>query len=463
MNQTELLLSEKKEIVDLFKKNMYKDVIYFFRNIDTNFEFLDKDIDDIFAVLAISFFREKKFIDAINVSRKISKNYFKTDYLLNEVLGESYYQENNILKAFYYYNEALSIKPTLKSAKHKHLVLKKRLNKIVNEKEIDDVLQLAIKNRKVLWIRELSYLYYSIGSYKKSNKCLEIIVELNGDLDLVDQLTFSLKGLDNTKNSWEKLTEGCNKDFFGYELVDKGNKKLVVVVSPHSKFALKGYKFDSSFDILYIGDNTSSYYTYIYKDIVKLINNIIKDKVYTELSLVGASKGGTGALMFYQELSSILSIPIKCLAFSPQVKLYPFNTNLVIPSYRRFLSICEINPIAEMFLVKAPKIENIIKRDIDTVTIVYGDGYEMDKLEVELISNESGIHKKEIHYSGHATIIPFTIPYGRSYQDLKTTYSSLDKTKDEDFQALGGGQTVDIIDQIWDLYNNPEIDLNSLL
>lgn len=458
-----LSFSERKEIIDLFKNGMYKDVIFIFNKMNIDFKFFDKDVDSVFAIVAISFFREKRYINAIDISKKISKNYFKTDYLLNEVLGESYYQENNILQAFYYYDEALKIKPTLKSAKYKYLILKKRLNKIVKEKEIDDVLQLAIKNKKTVWIRDLSYLYYSIGNYKKSNRCLETIIELNGNLDLIDQLTFSLKGLDNNRNSCEKLIQGCDVDFFSYELIDKGNQKLVVVVSPHSKFALKGYKFNSSFDILYIGDNTSSYYTYIYKDVVELISNIIEVKGYTELSLVGASKGGTGALMFYQELSNILSIPIRCLAFSPQVRLYPFNTNLVIPSYRRFLSICEINPIAEMFLAKAPKVENIIKRDIDNVTIVYGDGYEMDKREAELISDESGIQKQEIHYSGHATIIPFTIPYGRSFKDLEVTYSSLDKTKDEDFQALGGGQTVDIIDQIWKLYNNPEIDLNNLL
>lgn len=162
-------------------------------------------------------------------------------------------------------------------------------------------------------------------------------------------------------------------------------------------------------------------------------------------------------------LSQQLHIPIKCIAFSPQISLYPFNKNLVIPSYRRFISICDINPIAKSLLVNAPNIRDIQKRDIDSITIIYGSNYEMDRIEAERILNIDGIEFKKLDFNGHSTMIPYTIPHGKSYQDLERTYANLRNLKDEDFQALGGGQIVDIIDQIWALYNDPEIELNKIL
>lgn len=87
----------------------------------------------------------------------------------------------------------------------------------------------------------------------------------------------------------------------------------------------------------------------------------------------------------------------------------------------------------------------------------------MDKIEAQKIPLSSGVEVIELPFSGHSTSIPYTIPEGRSYEQLQKFYAGLVNLDDQDFQALGGGQTVDLIDEIWALYQNPEIELNKLL
>ncbi len=55
------------------------------------------------------------------------------------------------------------------------------------------------------------------------------------------------------------------------------------------------------------------------------------------------------------------------------------------------------------------------------------------------------------------------IPVGKTYEELKSTYSNLRNSNDRDFAALGGNKTVDVIDEIWALYQDPNIDLNKII
>lgn len=446
-----------EEFQTYFDQQSYQKIIKGYEESRISFDSFHRNI-------VISYFRLKEYTKVIDLSKKIDVDCLETDYLVNEVIASAYYQCNDLENAYKYYKYAVDIKPNLKSAWQSFIVLKFRLNFGLTEKEIDKALKVAEKLHRIEWLRELSYLYYSLENYEKANYCLDLVVSGGSNLNYIDQLVYSLKGVGSqSENILSALSKRSKTDLINKKHIKKGNSKLVITFSPHAKFVLQGYKFNEEFDLLHIGDESASYYTFIFKKLATMISSLVQKYNYKDITLVGTSKGGTGCLILYMVLSKYLNIPINCIAFSPQISLYPFNKNLTIPSYRRFINICEINPIAKSLLVRAPSIKDIKKRSIDSISVIYGSGFEMDKVEVEKIANNIDIYFEKLDYNGHSTLIPYTIPQGKSYRDLEVTYANLRGLKDEDFQALGGGKTIDIIDQIWKLYNNPRIDLNSLL
>lgn len=445
----------------LFSEREYFEVIHYFETLNDVVSNLD---NKTYAYIAISYFKVKDFKRSISVAQRISEDEFRSNHILNEIVAESNYQLNNLENALKFYESAIKIKSSLKSALVKCIILKHRLGYILSSQEIDHALDISEKSKRIEWVRDISYIYYSLGDYAKANYCLETIVRLQGKLNFIDQLTYSLRGVDSKKNYVEFLLPNrSDSRLYRCKHIKNNSKKLVIIVSPHYKYLLQSYKFDGSQDLLFIGDATSSYYTFTHKEIARLIENTVVKFKYEQTTLVGASKGGTGCLLMYPHLSKILDIPIKCIAFSPQISLYPFNKNLVIPSYRDFIKNCEINPIVRSFAIEAPSIKNIRKRNADEIIVVYGKGYKMDVMETAPLLNNSSIKLVALDYSAHATIIPYSIPVGKTYEELKSTYSNLRNSNDRDFAALGGNKTVDVIDEIWALYQDPNIDLNKIL
>ncbi|WP_350655694.1 hypothetical protein [Psychrobacter sp. S1-30-MNA-CIBAN-0213] len=420
--------------------------------------------NDFYYKLMVSHFRVKKFRKVVEISKIINESYLNNSYLLCEIVGESNYQFNQLQESFKYFEKAILLNPNLKSARHRYIVLKFRNGLNLTKKDLDKGLTIALKNKKEIFLRDLSYLYYTLRYFEKANYCLEKIVEFGYKLNYIDQLTFSLRGSGGNTKNIESFSNKEEKDeLFQFKHILKRNKKIVVTMSPNNKYMFQSYKFDEKFDLLHVLDKTASYYIFLYKDLSKLISEMVEKYEYEEVVLIGSSKGGTGCLLVYTELKSFLSIPINCITFSPQIHIYPFNENLNIPSYQRFISSCEINPIANHILSNTPKISDIKKRPLDKVKIIYGSGFKMDKIEAQHIVSNQDIDLIELDYNGHTTSIPYTIPAGKTYSDLKKAYANLKSLQDEDFQALGGGETIDIIDQIWKLYNDPEISLNNIL
>ncbi|HDL5739551.1 TPA: hypothetical protein PXE85_001293, partial [Mannheimia haemolytica] len=61
----------------------------------------------------------------------------------------------------------------------------------------------------------------------------------------------------------------------------------------------------------------------------------------------------------------------------------------------------------------------------------------------------------ELPYSGHATVIPLTVPEGKTKEWLSNL------TVDPDLAALGG--ITDLIDEIWEIYQNSNMRLYKFL
>lgn len=392
---------------------------------------------------------------------ELDKEILNKDYLINELTAE-YYLKNNILdKSFNYFNKAISIRPNLKSARQKRLVLSQRLGKSLDVTELIFCINQAYKIKNINWLRINSYIAYSTMNFKLANHCLRSIITLGGRLNYIDSLTYTLLGDKDINNNSPSLINKVNFPLFSSHFEKENNKKLVITLATVDNYAFKSYHFRS--DRLYIKDETDSYYIFSSESIVDYIVKVINENNYKDISIVGTSKAGTGALMIYDLLSKKINIKIRCVAFSPQVKLFPFNPNLVIPSYQRLSPVLEIHPIANYIINGLSQPSDIVVKKGDEVTIIYGSNYLMDLNESKLIEQSSGIKKIELSYSGHATSIPLTIPDGKSKEELRVKYQKLKEAADNDFMSLGGGSTVDLIDEIWDIYKNPLLKLNNFI
>lgn len=427
-------------VIELYKKNQ-----------STEFS------DELLKLVAISYYRKNLPNNCLNVLHKISKNFLKEDYLLNEILAHCYLKNGNFDAAYDALSAALNLRPNLIQARHRLLVLSARKGLVITKQEIDHCWNNAIKIGDKNWIRELAYIYYSKGYYTETNRCIDKIVEFGGQLDLLDRLAYTAAG--QSTRHYEP------KQYFKERFVQstQNSDHLVVILSPDHNFAFKAYQFSTSLDLLYIADETYSWYCFLVNELSEFLIEKISKFGYKKVTLLGGSKAASGALVLYQYLIKKIKIPVNCIAFSPQIDLYPYNNNLIIPTYLTLSTYFAVHPAAYFMMNKVLQPKHIQVRAGDSVKIFYGKGFEMDKVEAQKIPQSSGVEVIGLDFSGHSTSIPYTIPEGRTYEQLKTFYAKLSDLDDQDFQALGGGQTVNLIDEIWALYQDPEVDLNKLI
>lgn len=413
--------------------------------------------DEFLRLVAISYYQKQLPNNCLNILHKISKNFLKEDYLLNEILAHCYLKNGNFDGAYDSLSVALTLRPSLIQARHRLLILTARKGLAITKQEIDHCWNNAIKIGDKNWIRELTYVYYSQGYYTETNRCIDKIVELGGQLDLLDRLAYTAAG--------QSAQSYTIKQYFKDRFVQsaQNNDHLVIILSPDHNFAFRSYQFSASLDLLYIADETYSWYCFLVNELSEFLIEKISRFGYKKVTLLGGSKAASGALILYQYLIKKLNIPVNCIAFSPQIDLYPYNNNLIIPTYLTLSTYFAIHPVAYFMMNKVLQPKHIQVRKGDSVKVFYGKGFEMDKIEAQKIPHSSGVEIIELDFSGHSTSIPYTIPEGRTYEQLKVFYAKLSDLDDQDFQALGGGQTVNLIDEIWALYQDPRVDLNKLI
>lgn len=442
------------KINQLYKQSKYKDIVDL---VKYNQVFENCDVEKII----ISSYKCQDYNLCLKVVDTIDLSLLLGNYLLNEILGECYLENNELELAYEYFNRAVNLKPSLKAARQKRLILNQRLGYNLDNKELETCIDIAYQSKKIDWLRSNAYIAYSNLNFNLSNRCLRSIVTLGGHLNYLDKMTFTLLGEDAAViKNWETLnikTPALYESTF----IKKNSEKLIVTLATENSIAFKSYDF--KYDTFNVIDNTSSYYIFSVLKIADDIAKLVAKKSYQKVSIVGASKAGSGALMLYELLSKNIEIKINCVAFSPQIKLYPFNSNLKIPSYKKFSKVLDLHPIARHLLSKVVQPVEITVRDNDEVTVIYGNGFDMDIIESSFIASSSGINKIELKYSGHASSIPLTIPKGKGKEELRDRYSRLIENKDSGFIKLGGANTIDLIDEIWSIYQDNTMELNNFL
>lgn len=431
-------LDNAKKLQDKFSNNQFADVCADFENLYQNQPDITLD-DEVLKIVAISYFRTAKKQSCLSVLEKISTDFFEKDFFLNEIGAECSFDLNKLQQAYQWFCRAIEINPKLVSARYKKMILQFRLFGTFCPKDLQINLENARAGKRQQWLRDLAYLFYHQGCFNEANQCLTQLSKIGGQFHFLDRITFNSLQTVNTEEQSLILKQQQGVAHIATKFVRNYANHLVVVLATHHTHAFSNYKFGEKFDLLFMADLTSSYYVFLLNEFIQKILDKNREFAYDSISLVGASKAGTGAMIIYQELIKQYDKPVNVIAFSPPFDLYPFNPNLLIPSYQHLAKLFDIHPVAKHLFANTKLPKNLVAREQDKVLVIYGTGYDMDAKEVANITKEQGIVVKPLAYSGHSTSIPYTIPDNKTLDDLKRIYANLADLPDEDFQALGGG------------------------
>ncbi|MEC8886632.1 MAG: hypothetical protein VX875_05955 [Pseudomonadota bacterium] len=456
--QSEFELSRGFEpiICKLIKEEKYSEVYNYIHNsLDYELSTLKK--------LCIMFFKLKKYEQCINVGSKFLVQ--NQDYYICEIVAESYLVLNELQDANKYFELALKLNANLVSAKFKFLMTSAQLGKVLSTKDIADMKKIAIKRENASWVRTTAHLLLEYQYYDDCIKLFNILKRIQKQgLYSIDNLSLAnaYKCLNDKKNYKCHLDEAINGSFeFEFHQSGVDSDKLLVTFSSASGYVLRKYQYNA--DRLNIIDGSYSYYLYSSEFIVELITKLAKKYNYSHISLVGLSKGSCGALSVSNSLRHKLkNTSINAVLFSGQMRLWPFNKNLKIPSYREFVKYLQINSyLRDQIAHKADFTEMNYSGDFYRIHAFYGKGFDMDVVETESLRGKDNVYVHPLDYSGHGSSIPLTIPEGKTYEDLKKAYSKL--KVDDDFKALGGEDLTDIVDEIYEIYKDPQMRLKNFL
>ena len=415
----------------------------------------------IIRTIAISCYKIKKHDKCIELIEFLTIQN-SADYYLYELLADCYYAINDIDASLVAYETALKLNPKLIAAKFKYTVLYYRKTKHIEPAALDKIESIAQSRNNMTWLRIVSYIQYSQKQYDRALNNLLTFIESDAKVYSIDYFTVSkiykLLGHNNEELRYRLL---YRQTTFFYDFHPEGRSNLLITLSPSSSFILKKYPYSA--DRLNIIDNSFSYYFLSFELITDYICKLVGDYKYSKLSIVGSSKAATGVILLLNKLQEILpDMTITAVACSPQITIYPFNTNLQIPSYQNMMELVQINSSLEKYFHKNQNSIQFNIKNPNTLHIFYGGKFKMDSMEVSKIkSNSSSVQIIKLDYSGHGSLLPLTIPENKTLDDLKKTYAKLDV--DADFNALGGNNLVSIVDEIFTIYQNPTMKLKNFL
>lgn len=428
--------------------------------------------EHLLKIMATASYRLKKYNTCIELCNHWIELGYPEDYFIFEIFAESLFQKNNLQDSLTMYKKAVALKPSLKLASYRILTLEYRLNGNLNNALMLNIEKNANQNNNINHLRSIAYIQIGQKEYEKAYQNLEKIIELSKNIYYPDilsvcyvikQILLKVSGsqkikLNNSLNSYEKKLE---ENVFHYKHESNNSSTLFITLAPASGFLFQKYEYEA--DKLFLVDGTGTYFVLSYDKIIKFISEIIAKHNYKKISIAGSSKGGTGVILLLNKLQYLFpDLIIKAVSFSPQIKLWPFNANLTIPSYRVLSEYISSNPILNNAFEKGVK---DIAFDIlpnSKLTVFYGNNFKMDEIEASYImSNSKNLEIIELKYSGHGTSIPLTIPENKTVEELRSRYANL--PIDPDFAELGGDKLVDIVDEIFEIYSDPNMRLHKFL
>jgi len=208
-----------------------------------------------------------------------------------------------------------------------------------------------------------------------------------------------------------------------------GSDTLLVVFSPRPSFVLRSYDFGyARVDLVDLG---SAYFTGQSGGACQRLAAFVRQHGFSRVLFLGSSKGAFGALLWAAHSGRFMKgVDVRCLAFSPQTQLYPFNERLYFPSYKRLMSKIDEPTTTARGLKTYGDVKDLIEKQRNVrFTIVYGETDPVDAPEAARVFGPH-IRKYPVPVPFHGSVTAFTLDRGnpgkinalvrKLYSDAKT-------------------------------------------
>lgn len=205
----------------------------------------------------------------------------------------------------------------------------------------------------------------------------------------------------------------------------RGSKTLVVMLSATSTFSLRKFEFGT--DVLFLADNSRSYFCVPLTRIVRLLDGLVAERGYQSVSLVGCSKAAAGALM----IGSLLSedrpdLEVNALAFSPQTQIYPHApVNDYLPSYQQMHKAISENATLQPYFARHGDLRNFDFSRLNRCRVYYGSRNGPDRSEAIRLGDKKGAALVEIPTAQHYTLGFFTCPKDIDLATAKARFAAV--------------------------------------
>lgn len=240
---------------------------------------------------------------------------------------------------------------------------------------------------------------------------------------------------------------------YSASLKTSGSKSLVVMLSATSTFSLRKFEFGT--DVLFLADNSRTYFCVPLSRIVRMIGRLTKEYGYQSVSLVGCSKAAAGALMIGALLSEDHSeLEVNALAFSPQTQIYPHApVNDYLPSYQQMHKAIHESATLQSYLARHGDLRNFDYSRLNRCRIYYGSRNGPDRSEAIRLGDKKGAELVEIPTAQHYTLGFFTCPKDIDLETAKARFAAVNdpdvvatRTDDavEEYARLSSGLGYDL-------------------
>ncbi|MDP1369193.1 hypothetical protein Q8G42_00110 [Acinetobacter lwoffii] len=417
---------------------------------------------------ALSYYNNKCFLDALNCFKEVEeyKSLDNKDYYLKGLIHESLEQVDEAQNCFYV---ALRKVPKNKNYLNKFTeymishkledILLTKLERIIvlrsgtaleiqnylidfylKNKEEDKALKVAMEaiffnpnNSNIL--KKIIKIYDKKKAYKQGLLVANQLIELDQKDFEANMLLTNMQFRNNNKDS---LPVENIYNFLPMNLDDPCESLSIVFSSIEKKFILKNYMFNT--DRLFISENKMTFYTFCFNELKSYIANIIDNKKYKYINLIGSSKGSFAAINYGMALSKeFKDVMFQVVAFSPQTQLYPMNENIGrLPSYRGLNRLAKQNISIKNDLEKHGNLEQLNSEITDNINIlaIYGELHERDEKECLRMKSFNCIELKPIEsYPFHTSILLFTKKGEALIKGLTSRFDDNTVKNDDNFFA----------------------------
>ncbi len=188
MNQT--LQSAVQQLQTSFSQSQFTEVCFNFEDLYQAQPDVSLD-DDTLKAVAVSYFRTAKKQSCLSILDRISDDFLRKDFFLNEIRAECCFDLNKLEEAYRYFNLAIELNPKLVSARYKKMMLQVRLFGDFDPRDLRLNLQNAKAGKRQQWLRDIAYLFYRQGRFQEANRCLTELSNIGGKFHFLDRITFN--------------------------------------------------------------------------------------------------------------------------------------------------------------------------------------------------------------------------------------------------------------------------------